>query len=260
MSGLGAATERVAAEELQRCGCVAPREEAAELARAARGDPEALAGLVARRCTGEPLAWLTGSTVFCGARVRVCKGVYVPRVQTEPLVREALARLPERGLAVDLCTGCGAVAVVLARGRPDARVLATEVDPVAVACARANGVDVYAGDLAAPLPAAVRGHVDLVTAVVPYVPTDELRLLPRDVLQFEPRRALDGGADGGELLRRAAVEAAGLLRRGGSLLLELGGDEAELLRPFLTRAGYTDARLLRDDEGDPRGLACRLAA
>jgi release factor glutamine methyltransferase len=244
--------------ELRRAGCVAARDEAVELlAAAAKGDGRALRELVARRSAGEPLAWLVGSARFCGRRVRVCPGVYVPRPQTEALVREAIARLPRRGLAVDLCTGSGAVALAVARARPRARMLATEIDERAAACARGNGVAVYVGDVAAGLPGGIRGRVDLVTAVAPYVPTDELRLLPRDVIAYEPRRALDGGADGADVLRRVVVEAAGLLRPGGSLLLELGGREAGLLAPLLAENGYGETCLLRDAEGDPRGLACR---
>ena len=250
------ALERVTAA-LQRAGCVAAHEEAVELLAAAQGDHLALSELVARRSAGEPLAWLVGSALFCGGRVMVCPGVYVPRPQTEALAREAIARLPRRGLAVDLCTGSGAVAVAVARARPEARVLATEIEPAAVACARGNGVAVYLGDLTAPLPEGIRGQVDVVTAVVPYVPSDELRLLPRDVVAYEPRRALDGGAEGTDLLARAVAESAPLLRPGGSLLLELGGREADLLEPLLAEHGYGDVRRLCDEEGDPRGLACR---
>ena len=126
---------------LRRAGCVAAREEAVELLAAARGDERALRELVARRSAGEPLAWLVGSARFCGRRVSVCPGVYVPRPQSEALAREAIERLPRRGLAVDLCTGCGAIAVALGRARPEARVLATEIDPAAAACARGNGVE-----------------------------------------------------------------------------------------------------------------------
>jgi len=251
----GALRRTVAA--LQKAGCVAARDEAVELLAAARGDRGALRELVARRCTGEPLAWLVGWTRFCGERVRVRPGVYVPRPQSEQLADEALARLPRRGLAVDLCTGSGAIAVVLGRGRPDARVLATEIDPLAAACARDNGVEVFVGDMAAALPDEVRGRVDVVTAVVPYVPSDELRLLPRDVVTFEPKRALDGGVDGTDLLRRAILESVGLLRSGGSLLLELGGSEADLLALLLAERGYRDVRRLVDEEGDLRGLVCR---
>ena len=242
---------------LQKAGCIAARDEAVELLAAARGDRGALRELVARRCSGEPLAWLVGWTRFCGERVRVRPGVYVPRPQSEQLAEAALKRLPRRGLAVDLCTGSGAIAVVLGRGRPGARVLATEIDPLAAACARDNGVEVFVGDMAAALPDEVCGRVDVVTAVVPYVPSDELRLLPRDVVAFEPKRALDGGVDGTDLLRRAILESVGLLRPGASLLLELGGSEADLLAPLLAESGYRHVRRLVDEEGDLRGLVCQ---
>jgi release factor glutamine methyltransferase len=242
---------------LRRAGCVAAADEAVELLAAADRDQRALRELVARRSAGEPLAWLVGSARFCGRRVPVCPGVYVPRPQSEALVREAIARLPRRGLAVDLCTGSGAVAMALGWAGLEARVLATEIEPQAAACARRNGVDVYVGDMTAPLPEEIRGQVDVVTAVVPYVPTAELRLLPRDVVAYEPRGALDGGSDGTDLLRRAIVESAGLLRPGGWLLLELGGSEAAPLEPLLAQNGYRDVRRLYDEEDDLRGIACR---
>ena len=111
--------------------------------------------------------------------------------------------------------------------------------------------------MAAPLPADLTGQIDVVTAVVPYVPTDQLRLLPRDVVAYEPAGALDGGVDGTRLLVRAVVEAAPLLRPGGSLLLELGGDQPGLLGPALAEAGYSDVEVLVDEDGDPRGVCCR---
>ncbi len=193
---------------------------------------------------------MLGSTQFCGETVRVRPGVYVPRWQSEPLALEAVARLPTDGLAVDLCTGAGAIAMVLAGRRPMARVLATEVDPVAADCARTNGVEVFVGDLVAPLPDELVGRVDVVIAVVPYVPTDALHLLPRDVIAFEPRLALDGGENGLRVLVRVVAEATPLLRPGGSLLLELGADQADRLGPVLDRHGYDDIVRLADDEGD----------
>ena len=256
-SGWDDSVRQAVVAALRRAGCVAAEEEAEELAAAADGDGERLAQLVARRVTGEPLAWLTGSVRFCGETVLVHPGVYVPRWQSEPLAEEAVSRLASHGCAVDLCTGSGALAVVLARRRPSARVLASDLDRRAVACARANGVDAYQGDLATGLPAGLEGQVDVVTAVVPYVPSGELRLLPRDVLAFEPHRALDGGPDGTRTLVRAAAAAADLLRSGGSLLLELGGTEDELLRPVLEGLGYGDVEVLVDEDGERRALCCR---
>src|SRR4051794_30852448 len=131
-------------ELLARNGFVAADEEAAELVEAAGGERGRLDAMVARRLTGEPLAWITGWADFCGRRITIHPGVYVPRWQTEPMVERALERLPNRGTAIDLCTGSGAVATVL--GAKAARVVASDLDPKAVACARANGVEAYAGD------------------------------------------------------------------------------------------------------------------
>lgn len=247
----------MATVQLREAGCIAAEHEAAELVDVAGGDRGRLHELLGRRCSGEPFAWLVGSVQFCGETVLVHPGVYVPRWQSEPLALEAAARLPERGIGVDLCTGSGAIAMILARSRPLARVFATEIDHRAATCARANGVEVFEGDLAASLPDVLTGQVDVVSAVVPYVPTGELHLLPRDVIAYEPRHALDGGENGVAVLSRAAVEAAPLLRPGGSLLLELGGDEADVLRPVLDDNDYRDIELSVDEDGDVRALFCR---
>jgi release factor glutamine methyltransferase len=245
---------------LAEAGCVAPLEEADELIEAADGDEGLLDRLVARRVIGEPLAWVTGSVVFAGHRIRVDTGVYVPRWQSEPLARRAVELLPDDGLAADLCTGSGAIAVALARARPMARVLATDVDPDACACARGNGVEVFPGHLASPLPASHRGLFDVVIAVVPYVPTDQLVYLPRDVREYEPLLALDGGPHGTQVLEQAVWAGAELLRPGGVLLLELGGDQAEALGGPLTAAGFAPAKLFEDDDGDVRGIETRKSS
>ena len=241
---------------LARGGFVAPDEEADELLAAAGGDAGRLGALVARRETGEPLAWITGTTRFCGLDVLVHEGVYVPRWQSEPLAERAAQRLPPDGVAVDLCTGTGAMALVLQQRRPRARVVATDLDPRAVANARANGVDAHEGDLFAPLD--VRA-VDVVTGVVPYVPTPELGLLQRDTLAHEDVRSYDGGPDGLAVLRRAVDGAAEVLRDGGALLLELGGDQAADAAPYLHARGFTDVAVLRDEDGDPRGVEATKA-
>lgn len=246
--------------KLAEAGCVAPLEEADELIEASRGDDGLLDRLVARRVSGEPLAWVTGSVLFAGHRIRVHTGVYVPRWQSEPLAFRAIELLPDGGLAADLCTGSGAIAVALARGRPAARVLATDVDPGACACARENGVEVFAGHLGTPLIASHRGHFDVVIAVVPYVPTDQLAYLPRDVREHEPLLALDGGPHGTVVLEQAVWAGAELLRPGGALLLELGGDQAEALGGVLRAAGFSPASLFEDEEGDVRGIEARKSS
>ncbi|MDQ2960073.1 MAG: peptide chain release factor N(5)-glutamine methyltransferase [Candidatus Dormibacteraeota bacterium] len=245
---------------LSREGFVSAEEEAQELLACAAGDGERLEALVARRLTGEPLAWVTGSTTFCGLDVRVDTGVYVPRWQSEQLARRAVERLPASGIAVDLCTGAGAIAATLKAERPGARVVATDVDERAVACARANGVEVSLGDMFGPLPGGLEGRVDVVVAVVPYVPTPELPLLQRDTFTFETALAYDGGADGTDVLRRVLADATAFLRPGGAVLLELGGDQAEALSGDLERLGYGDIRVLVDEDGDVRGIEATFKA
>jgi phage protein U len=144
---------------LSEAGFVAAEEEVRELSARAAGDPGLLEALIRRRLTGEPLAWITGRASFCGVEILVDRGVYVPRWQSEPLARRAVERLPATGTAIDLCTGSGAIAKVLSVERPEARVVATDLDGQAVACATANGVAVFRGDLFDPLPSSLQGCV-----------------------------------------------------------------------------------------------------
>jgi release factor glutamine methyltransferase len=254
----GRDTEQAAAiRTLARAGCVAPEGEVDELLRAADEGIGRLDELVARRVHGEPLAWIVGSAEFLGLRLRVAPGVFVPRPHTEVLARRAVELLPPTGIGVDLCTGCGAVAAAMRAARPRASIYATDLDPGAVTCARRNGVPAVIGDLDEPLPPALDGRVDVMTAVVPYVPTEELHLLPSDVLSNEPRRALDGGPRGTGVLVRAAEAAARRLRRGGTVLLELGGDQADEISEAFTTLGVSVVRVHRDQDGLARAIEAR---
>lgn len=246
--------ERVT-RRLAAAGCVAARAEAEELVVAAR-EEASLEGLIARRERGEPLAWIVGSTRFCGRTLHVEPGVYVPRAQSEELARRAAALLAgsDGGWAADLCTGAGAIAAYLMAEVPAAAVIGVDIDPVAVACARRNGVRTVRGDLDGPLGS---GAFDVVTAVAPYVPTRDMRLLRADVRRYEPRLALDGGGDGLDVVGRVVRGAARLLRPGGWLLIELGGDQDRTLEQALSAAGFSAAVTWSDDDGELRGLAAR---
>jgi release factor glutamine methyltransferase len=243
---------------LTGAGCVAPREEADELLQAAAGDPGVLEDLVSRRTKGEPIAWLTGAVEFCGHKLFVAPGVYVPRWQTEPLARRAASLLPPTGVAADLCTGAGPIAAVLAAAVPTAQVVATELDHNAAQCARRNGVEVFEGFLDDPLPREFERRVDVMTAVVPYVPTESFSFLPRDVQAYEPRLALDGGGDGLDFLAEVVRRSPRWLTRDSWLLLELGGDQAEPIGQLLQELGFTGLDVMADDEGDPRALCAHL--
>ncbi len=252
MDDIAAVSERLLAG-----GFLAADEEAAELLEVSKGDAADLESRVLRRLRGEPLAWITGFATFCGLRVRVDPGVYVPRWQSEPLALAAATRLPRRGVAVDVCTGSGALAMTLRAKQPDARVLGVDVDERAVACALSNGVEAYCGDLFTPVPHEFSGRVDVVVGVVPYVPTHSLSLLARDTLDYESTLSYDGGTDGIDVLRRVLVEGRPMLRPGASVFLEVGGAQDEVLRDVLTDLEYVDVEFHYDDDGDLRGLEAR---
>jgi len=214
---------------LRAAGCVFAEDEA-RLLESAAGSPADLAAMVDRRVAGLPLEQVLGWAEFCGLRIAVDPGVFVPRRRTEFLVEQARALLPPRAVIVDLCCGAGAVGAALASGLDQAELHAADIDPAAVRCARRNvagpGGHVYQGDLYHPLPADLRGRVTVVVANVPYVPTGEIRFLPPEARAHEPLVALDGGPDGLEVLRRVAAGAPEWLAPGGHLLIETSERQA----------------------------------
>jgi release factor glutamine methyltransferase len=205
-------------------------EDEARMLIAAARTPEELSGMVDRRAAGAPLEHVLGWAEFCGLRIHVEPGVFVPRPRTEFLVKQASEVARPRDVIVDLCCGAGAIAAALAAAVPGAEVHAVDIDPVAVRCARRNLAgsrgQVYEGDLYRPLPARLHGRVGVLVANVPYVPTGEIRLLPPEARAHEPTLALDGGGDGLDVLRRVAAGASGWLAPGGLLLIETSEDQA----------------------------------
>lgn len=230
---------------LRAAGCVFAEDEARLLIAAAR-TPDELAALVESRAGGLPLEHVLGWAEFCGLRVAVDPGVFVPRRRTEHLVRLATFLAHQATdrpypVLVDLCCGSGAVGAALAGAVPGTELHAADLDPAAVRCARRNlsalGGRVYQGDLYEPLPAALRARIDVLVANVPYVPTDEVELLPPEARVHEPRVALDGGADGLDVLRRVAADAAGWLAPGGCLLVETSERQAPGALEILAAGG-----------------------
>ena len=214
---------------LRSAGCVFAEEEAALLL-AEASSAEQLEALVSRRVEGEPLEQVLGWAEFCGLRVAVAPGVFVPRRRTEALVAlgAELARAVDHPVVVDLCCGTGAIGVAIAHAVRGIELHAADVDPAAVACARQNVTmgQVHEGDLYAALPGDLRGRVDVLAVNAPYVPTADLPLLPPEARFHEPHVALDGGADGLGLHRRTAAGAGEWLSSGGSLLIETGRHQA----------------------------------
>ncbi|HEY2579446.1 MAG TPA: putative protein N(5)-glutamine methyltransferase [Streptosporangiaceae bacterium] len=252
---------------LRASGCVFAEDEASLLISAAR-TPADLAAMVDRRAAGLPLEQVLGWAGFCGLRIAVDPGVFVPRRRTEFLVHQAVTRasqavqpasqaasgqtisLARPLVVVDLCCGSGAVGAALAAAFSRVELHAVELDPAAVRCARRNvaaGATVYEGDLYQPLPASLRGRVDILVANAPYVPTGEVALLPAEARVHEPLLALDGGSDGLSILRRVIAEAPGWLAPGGCLLAEATRGQWPRLAGALTQAGLTP-RLATCDE------------
>jgi len=252
---------------------------------------------VRSRGQGMPLQYLTGTAPFRYLEVEVAPGVLIPRPETEVLVSEALALLPAAPkpqdaydsavlaayglegegegdgpkaapadlLVADICTGSGCIACSIATEHLGTRVIATDLAPEAVALARRNvarfevgeRVEVLEGDLGECIPPELLGTFDLVVSNPPYVPTAVLAHIPREVADFEPVLALDGGADGLDLFRRLATWALSALKPGGGFACELHETCLDTAAAIAEAAGFTAIRMVNDLTGRPRVLVAR---
>jgi release factor glutamine methyltransferase len=180
--------------------------------------------MVNLRMTGTPLEYVLGWAKFCGIRIIIDPGVFVPRLRTEFLVQKAVDLSVTGAIVVDLCCGTGAVGAAIAKGLDWIQLYAVDIDPIAVRCALRNVTNiaghVFEGDLYKALPAKLRGKVEILVANAPYVPTEAMKLLPQEARLHEPKVALDGGNDGLDIQRRVAEEASLWLAPGGHLLVE----------------------------------------
>ncbi|WP_312875912.1 putative protein N(5)-glutamine methyltransferase [Arthrobacter terrae] len=237
-------------------GCVFAEEEADLLLDGAQ-TPAGLADMLARRIAGLPLELILGWAQFCGLRMVVAPGVFVPRRRTEFLVRQAAALADPEAITVDLCCGSGAVGAALLRAIPRAQLYSVDIDPTAVRCAAHNiasvGGRVFEGDLFGPLPAQLHGRVDILVANAPYVPTGAIAMMPSEARLYEARAALDGGQDGLDVQRRVAAGALAWLAPGGHLLVETSErqapESAEIFRrnglvPHVTNSPDLDATVV----------------
>jgi len=197
-----------------------------------------LESMLERRAAGEPVQYILGNADFMGLRFRVDNAVLIPRQDTETLVEAALIELRQRPgspALLDLCAGSGCVGLSLASLAPNARITLADISPEALEVARANqknlGVkaELRQGDL---FNAVGRERFDIIASNPPYIPTGELSGLQREV-RFEPRIALDGGADGLDFYRRIAEGAVDHLNPGGAIFLEVGIHEAQPVLDFV---------------------------
>lgn len=246
---------------LRAAGCVFAEDEAALLLGESLG-PVELELALARRVAGEPLEHVLGWVLFRGLRIHLDPGVFVPRRRTEFLAAAAigLAVHVDRPVVLDLCCGSGAVGAAVLDAIPLAELHAVDIDPREVACALRNvGARAVAGDLFDPLPAALRGTVDVIVANAPYVPSAAVALMPSEARDHEPRVALDGGSDGLDVARRVVAQAPAWLRPGGCLLIETSAAQAAALAVLFEHSGLR-ARIERCDDVDATIVIGRSAA
>ena len=245
--------------------------------------------LVKRRAAGEPLQYIIGHVDFLGLEIRVGRGVLIPRPETEMLVEEAINTIKSKMLSVkssgkppsafspsrvsstqgrsdlqpsaflDLCTGSGCIALALAKEFPASEVYATDVSAKAIKYAKDNAdrntirnVEFLKGSLFAP----VEEHMsfDLITANPPYISTSDIAGLQREVREWEPLRALDGGEDGLDFYRKILSKAAGHLKEGGWIFFELGFGQSEAVAEIAGNAGFKNIELIKDFAGVDRVL------
>ena len=239
--------------------------------RLAGADLDRYQALLGRRAAGEPLQHLLGFEDFAGLRLTITPDVLIPRPETEGLVEWAIALLGRdaRALIADVGTGSGAIACALAAALPRVRVLATDVSLPALAIAAGNvaalglqgRVRLLAADLLSPLGAASERPaegLDMLVSNPPYLQTVALAGLPREVVDFEPRLALDGGPDGLRVIRGVVAAAAGALRPGGWLLMEIGEEQAGPVASLMAAEGFSGIEARLDLRGVERYVAGQL--
>ncbi|MGA2499408.1 MAG: peptide chain release factor N(5)-glutamine methyltransferase [Tepidisphaeraceae bacterium] len=240
----------------------------------AERDLGAFRDLVKRAGEHEPVAYLTGRAFFFNLELHVNRDVLIPRPETEKIV-ENVAQFCrhttgfESPRILDLCTGCGCIAAALAHHLKSGQVIATDLSPAALAVAKANlerlnlldRVELAQGDLFDALRDAVdRSPFHIITANPPYIPTSQIETLDRNVRDYEPRLALDGGLDGLAIVREILAGAPERLLPGGRLYVELAFDQGDVVREIAGKqTGLADVKVLRDDAGHERILVAKRA-
>jgi release factor glutamine methyltransferase len=229
-------------------------------------------GLLERRAAREPLQYILGTQGFCGLEFHVSPAVLIPRPETELLVEHVAQRIPTERQAtiVDACTGSGCIAVAIARLRPRARVIATDLSSPSLAVARQNAtrhevcerITWLEGDLLRPLAEkGLEGQIDVIVSNPPYIAEVDWVTLQPEVRLFEPRGALVAGPQGTELHERLLQESSCFLASGGALIMEIGDGQARAMRRIVEQIpGYRFHRLVYDEAGLERVVIVERAA
>ena len=252
MLTIAPAAHTVLVDRLRRAGCVFAEDEADVLVESAATD-EQLESMVAQRIDGLPLEHVVGWAEFAGLRISVGPGVFVPRRRSELLVEHARRLARPGSVVVDLCCGSGAIGLAIAAAVTGIELIAADIEPAAVQWARRNvepiGGTVFAGDLYNALPPSVRGRVDVLVCNAPYVPDDEIAMLPREARLHEPLVTLAGGGDGLDVQRRVLADAQRWLVASGAVLIETGEHQADRTAELFRAEGFS-ARIAHDNDLD----------
>jgi release factor glutamine methyltransferase len=226
---------------------------------------DSLRGLIQRRGQREPLQYIVGSASFCGIELALDRSVLIPRPETELLAERGwkyLSGLGDTPIGLDLGTGSGCLAIALAMNAPRSRIHAVEISSASLALARQNGarhkaqIEFYEGDLFSAVPPGLR--CDLIASNPPYIPSARIETLETEVRDYEPRAALDGGADGQDFYRRIAREAGTFLRPDGRIMLELDEEGAAATSDIFSKGGWEVEALEKDYNQQPRILVARV--
>ena len=238
-------------------------------------DPElsSYRGLITRRIRREPLQYITGIKEFWSLEFAVDPRGLIPRPETEALVEKAVAILKEKRkmdsrepLVLDMCTGCGAIAVAISKEIPEARIWATDVSKEVLKLARLNAerhgvtprIEFRQGDLWEALPTPPLPKFDLIVSNPPYVPTEEFEALPPEVRDYEPRLALDGGTGGTRILTRILKAAPDYMSPGGWIMVELDPRQVDNMVRLAEETGrYGEVRPEKDFSGRNRFITAR---
>ncbi len=214
---------------------------------------------------GVPVQYITKQVFFYGLEFKIEKGVFIPRPETELLVEKTLEIIAcsyKKPVVYDICCGCGAAAIAVAKNS-DAAVFGTDISSKAVKCALSNAnsilpggkVKFFKGDLFNPLRVKKICPADIIVANPPYISKEEREEVDKYVLKYEPRRALWAGNSGMEFYRRIIHDACFFLKKGGRLICEIGYNQAEKISDIAGRNGFYGVHIIKDYNAKDR-IAC----
>lgn len=215
---------------------------------------------IALRATHQPLQYITGEQEFMGLSFQVSPEVLIPRQDTETLVEQTQRVLKDNDRILDMCTGSGCILISLLHEHRTCQGMGVDIADTSIALARENAQknDVQAEWLVSDLFSDVYGVFDVIVSNPPYIATAVLQELMPEVIEHEPKRALDGHKDGLYFYRQIIADAPKFLKPGGWILFEIGYDQGESVPTLLEEAGFTEITVIKDYNGNDRVVRARL--